>query len=91
MLETRAEWPHTREDIVRSLDSVWGLVAATNTQGNLMRLERSHQEPCQYTLTEYKGQDTTSTTSKLTFAHHRKALAVDTFACALGFSSASQP
>ncbi|MBK7838912.1 MAG: hypothetical protein IPJ49_14785 [Candidatus Obscuribacter sp.] len=54
---TRAQWPHTVDDIVKALDGVWGLCGAHGTNGNLYRLERSLHEPVIYTLTEYRGED----------------------------------
>lgn len=81
----RAQWPHTLDDIVRSLDGIWGLVGATDSAGNLLRLERSLHEPLVYIVTEYKGHDETDIVRKLTFDAHKKTEAINTFAQAIGF------
>ena len=87
MYITRPQWPHTVDDIRKSLDGVWGLVGATDTSGNLVRLERSLQEPWTYTLIEYKGQDETQVVSKQTYSSEQKDKAVGLFASKLGFSN----
>jgi hypothetical protein len=82
----RPQWPHTVEDIVKSLDGIWGLVGATSESGNLLRLERSLHEPLVYTLTEYEGQDEAKVVRKQTFPGEDKKAAVQEFARLLGFS-----
>ncbi|HEY9713311.1 MAG TPA: hypothetical protein V6C72_07565 [Chroococcales cyanobacterium] len=82
---TRAQWPHTIDDIVKSLDGIWGLVGAEGTNGNLFRLERSLHEPLQYTVTEYKGKEETEVLSKKTFEASERDSAVEQFAKAIGF------
>lgn len=82
----RPQWPHTVEDIVKSLDGIWGLVGATGDSGNLLRLERSLHEPLVYTLTEYEGQDESKVVRKQTFPGEEKKAAVQEFARLLGFS-----
>lgn len=86
MVTTRPQWPHTVDDIVKSLDGIWGLVGATDMNGNLIRLERSLQEPTTYTLTQYEGNDETRVLNKETFTPEKKAYAVRLFASKLGFS-----
>jgi hypothetical protein len=85
MLTTRAQWPHTIDDIRNSLDGIWGLVGATATNGNLMRLERSLHQPLIYTVTEYQGTDESKVVRKKTFSAEQKDEAVSEFACAIGF------
>lgn len=82
----RPQWPHTVDDIVKSLDGTWGLVGATGTSGNLLRLERSLHEPLEYTLTEYEGESEEKVLSKKTFAADDKKSAVQEFARLLGFA-----
>lgn len=82
---TRAQWPHTVEDIVNSLDGIWGLVGATNTNGNLLRLERSLHEPLIYTITEYRGNDESDVVSRESYEPARRDDAVNAFAQAIGF------
>lgn len=83
---TRPQWPHTVDDIIKSLDGIWGLVGATAVNGNLVRLERSLTEPFVYTLTEYEGNDENKVISKETFEKDQKGFAVGLFASKLGFS-----
>jgi hypothetical protein len=82
----RAQWPHTVEDILKSLDGVWGLVGATGENGNLYRLERSLHEPLVYTLSEYRGNEESEILKKETFDASAKDAAVKAFAKALGFT-----
>jgi len=82
---TRPQWPHTIDDIVNSLEGIWGLVGATGTAGNLLRLERSLHEPLVYTITEYKGNEESEIVAKTTFAADRRDEAVREFAKAIGF------
>lgn len=84
MVAIRAQWPHTVEDIVKSLDGIWGLVGATGVNGNLFRLERSLHEPLVYTLTEYEGNDESKVASKKTYSADRKQEAVAQFAQSIG-------
>ncbi len=86
-ITVRAQWPHTVEDIERSLDGVWGLVGATGTNGNLYRLERSLFEPVQFTVTEYNGSDESDIKEKRTFAGPQRQQAIQQFARAIGFES----
>jgi hypothetical protein len=86
MVLTRPQWPHTVDDIVKSLDGIWGLVGATDINGNLIRLERSLQEPTTYTLTQYQGQDEAKVVNKKTYSQQDKMQAVNLFASQLGFS-----
>jgi len=81
----RPQWPHTINDILKSLDGVWGLVGATSTEGNLMRLERSLSEPLSYTLTEYKGEDESAVIRQNVFEGSQKEAAVKEFARSIGF------
>ena len=85
MITQRAQWPHTIDDIVKSLDGVWGVVGATSTKGNLMRLERSLKEPTVYTLTEYEGNDESKVLDKVDFEKGQREEAVSRFARAIGF------
>ncbi|MFN8655359.1 MAG: hypothetical protein U0105_03390 [Candidatus Obscuribacterales bacterium] len=82
----RPQWPHTLEDIVKSLDGTWGLVGATGTDGNLLKLERSLNEPLVYTLTEYEGEDEAKVLRTRTFPGDQKKAAVQEFARLLGFA-----
>lgn len=86
-VETRAQWPHTVEDIVKSVDGVWGLVGATDVAGNLMRLERSLYEPLVYTVTEYNGNNELDIVKRATYTADRRDEAIKHFARAIGFSS----
>ena len=86
MFLSRPQWPHTVEDIVKSLDGVWGVVGATGTNGNLVRLERSLAEPLVYTLIEYEGETEERIARKTSYGADRKKDAVAEFASALGFA-----
>jgi hypothetical protein len=86
---TRAQWPHTVDDIRKSLDGVWGLVGATGENGNLYRLERSLTEPTTYRLTEYKGGDEEIVLNTQSYEAAQKAEAVKVFAQHLGFSESA--
>lgn len=85
MVTTRPQWPHTMEDIYKALDGVFGLVGATATNGNILRLERSFHEPVTYTLVEYEGDDEGKILREETFTADQKAFAVGEFATLLGF------
>ena len=85
MITTREQWPHTIADIVKSLDGTWGLVGATSVKGNLLRLERSLNEPTSYTLTEYKGEDESQVLRTKEYGADRKQEAIADFAKELGF------
>ena len=82
----RPQWPHTVEDITKSLEGVWGLVGATGTNGNLFRLERSLHEPLTYTLTEYKGNEEADIIRRDTFQPEARDEAIKQFAKAIGFT-----
>jgi hypothetical protein len=83
---TRPQWPHTVEDIVNSLDGIWGLVGATGSNGNLFRLERSLHQPLVYTLTEFKGNEEGEILRKRVYEANQKEAAVKDFALELGFN-----
>ena len=85
MLTTRPQWPHTIDDIKKSLDGIWGLVGATGTNGNLLRLERSLHQPLVYTLTEYEGSDENRIVRKQTYGAEQREDAIRDFASAIGF------
>jgi len=85
MLTTRSQWPHTIEDIRKSLDGIWGLVGATGTSGNLLRLERSLHQPLVYTVTEYEGDDEGKTVRKSVYTGEQKEEAINDFASSIGF------
>jgi hypothetical protein len=85
MVLTRPQWPHTLEDIVKALDGVWGIVGATSTTGNLLRLERSLNDPLSYTLVEYEGQDEQKVLKTTNYTDKEKFQAVGEFARLLGF------
>lgn len=85
MLTTRPQWPHTIDDIRKSLDGIWGLVGATGTNGNLLRLERSLHQPLIYTITEYEGSDESKVVRKQTYTADDKDESVKDFASAIGF------
>lgn len=85
MLTTRPQWPHTVDDIRKSLDGIWGLVGATGANGNLLRLERSLHQPLIYTVTEYEGTDESKIVNKKTYPADQKENAVNDFASAIGF------
>lgn len=82
----RPQWPHTVDDIIKSLDGVWGLVGATGENGNLYRLERSLHEPLIYTLSEFRGNEESEVLKKETFDSGAKDAAVKAFAKAIGFT-----
>ncbi len=82
---TRAQWPHTIDDILNSLDGIWGLVGATSTNGNLLRLERSLHEPLAYTITEYRGNDESDVVRRETYDGKQRDEAIELFAQAIGF------
>jgi len=84
MVTMRAQWPHTVDDIVKSLDGIWGLVGAEGSSGDLYRLERSLHEPLVYTLTEYQGGDESKVVRKQTYNAGDKDKAVADFAAAIG-------
>ncbi len=86
---SRAEWPHTIDDIRKSLDGVWGLVGAQGVNGNLFRLERSLKEPAHYKLTEYQGTREEQVLATQTYDEAHKEQAVQDFAHHLGFLSES--
>lgn len=85
MVVTRAQWPHTVDDILKSLDGVWGLVGATGMNGNLFRLERSLKEPTIYTVMEFKGADEETILASRTYQVNEKEQAVQDFAKQIGF------
>jgi hypothetical protein len=82
---SRAQWPHTVEDIHKALDGVWGLIGATGTSGNLFRLERSLHEPTFYTLTEYRETNESDVVRREEYGAADKQNAIDAFAKELGF------
>ena len=84
-LTIRAQWPHSMEDIHKSLDGIWGLVGATGTNGNLYRLERSLKEPLVFTVTEYNGADEADIKDKQIFQNEQRSEAIALFARAIGF------
>lgn len=84
MFTTRPQWPHTIDDVRKSLDGIWGLVGATGTNGNLLRLERSLHQPLIYTVTEYAGSDESKVIRKKTYNADEKEQAVSDFASAIG-------
>jgi hypothetical protein len=86
---TRAQWPHTVDDIRKALDGVWGVVGATGENGNLFRLERSLKEPIAYKLIEYKGTDEEVVLSSKVYEAAQKADAVKDFARVLGFAESA--
>jgi hypothetical protein len=88
MATNRPQWPHTVDDIYRSLDGIWGLVGATATNGNLMRLEKSLYEPLSFTVTEYESLDERKILRKTEYTGQQKNDAVRDFAIALGFNQA---
>jgi len=85
MIVTRAQWPHTMEDIYKALDGVWGLIGATGVNGNLYRLERSLHEPLLYTLTEYRLSDESDIVRREEYPEDEKQAAISNFAKAIGF------
>lgn len=82
----RPQWPHTVDDILKSLDGVWGLVGATGENGNLYRLERSLHEPLHFTVIEFRGNEESEVLNKETFDAGQKDAAVKSFAKAIGFT-----
>jgi hypothetical protein len=82
----RPQWPHTVDDIVKSLDGIWGLVGAAGVNGNLFRLERSLHQPLVYTLTEYKGSNESEVLSKHVYEANKRDEAIKEFAQKLGFN-----
>lgn len=86
MVTERPEWPHTIDDIFKSLDGVWGLVGATAVNGNLVRLERSLQPPVEYTFIEYEGSNESRVLRRQTYQSEEKEKAVNAFARLLGFT-----
>lgn len=86
MPTTRAQWPHTVNDITKALDGVWGVVGAFAVSGNMMRLERSLKAPLSYKFVEYNGSDESSPLRELTYTAEEKDKAVSEFARLLGFS-----
>ena len=84
-LTIRAQWPHSIEDIEKSLDGIWGLVGATSASGDLYRLERSLNEPYVFTVTEYNGVDEADIKNKQTFDAGKRSEAIALFAKAIGF------
>jgi hypothetical protein len=86
----RAQWPHTVDDIRRALDGVWGIVGATGTNGNLLRLERSLHEPLRFTLTEYRGAAEEIAISTKVYDAAQKEDALRDFSLKLGFDQESQ-
>ena len=87
MALTRPQWPHTVDDIVKALDGVWGVVGATSTTGNLLRLERSLKMPVTYVLIEYQGQNEAKPVRESKYDAEQKDVAVREFASLLGFDS----
>ncbi len=85
---TRAQWPHTLDDVTNSLDGIWGLVGANGTNGNLYRLERSLHEPLTYTLTEYRGQDESDVVRRQQHGPDQRDQAIKEFTRAIGFEIA---
>ncbi len=81
----RAQWPHSIEDIRKSLDGIWGLVGTTGVNGNLYRLERSLAEPVIYYVTEYNGADEADIKENNSFPLEEKEQAISFFARAIGF------
>jgi hypothetical protein len=86
---TRAQWPHTIEDIIKALDGVWGLIGANGVNGNLYRLEKSLHEPVVYTLTEYRGADESDIVRREEYSGDDRLTAINVFAVAIGFESKS--
>jgi len=82
---SRPKWPHTVDDIVNSLEGIWGLVGATGANGNLFRLERSLHQPLVYTLTEFKGNEENEVLSKRVYEAGQRDEAIKDFARELGF------
>jgi hypothetical protein len=74
------------DDIVNSLEGIWGLVGATGTNGNLFRLERSLHQPLVYTLTEFKGNEDSEVLQKRVYEANQRDQAIQDFARQLGFN-----
>jgi hypothetical protein len=85
MIITRAQWPHTIEDIHSALDGIWGLIGATGMNGNLYRLERSLHEPVLYTLTEYRLSDESDIVRREEYPEGERPAAISAFAKEIGF------
>ncbi|MBU6454290.1 MAG: hypothetical protein KGS72_21105 [Cyanobacteria bacterium REEB67] len=85
MMITRAQWPHTIQDIHKALDGVWGLIGANGTNGNLYRLERSLHEPTIYTVTEYRLNDESDIVRREEYGTGDKEKAISAFAKEIGF------
>jgi hypothetical protein len=85
MMTIRAQWPHSIDDVYKSLDGIWGLVGASGTNGNLYRLERSLKEPVNYTVTEYNGNDESDVIKKSSYTADKRDDAVKDFARSIGF------
>ena len=86
LFQQRAQWPHTIGDITKSLDGVWGVVGATDSNGNLHRLERSLKPPTTYKITEYKGEDESAIVAETHFEEAQRDDAVKQFAKSIGFA-----
>lgn len=86
LFQQRAQWPHTVGDITKSLDGVWGVVGATDSNGNLHRLERSLKPPTTYKITEYKGEDESAIEKETHFEEPQRDEAVKQFAKSIGFA-----
>jgi hypothetical protein len=85
MIVSRAQWPHTIDDISKAVDGVWGIIGAHGVNGNLYRLERSFHEPFIYTLTEYRLEDETDIVSREEYGSVDRQTVINKFAAALGF------
>ncbi len=81
----RAEWPHTIDDILKSLEGVWGVVGAKGINGNLYRIEKSLKEPFTYTVIQYEGESEVDIVSRQEFQSDQREAAVNMFAKAIGF------
>lgn len=84
----RPQWPHTVDDIIKSLDGIWGLVGATGANGNLFRLERSLHEPLTYTFTEYRGEDESDIVRRQLYGADQRDTVINEFAKEIGFQIA---
>ncbi|MBX9693606.1 MAG: hypothetical protein K2Z81_14555, partial [Cyanobacteria bacterium] len=80
MITIRAEWPHTIDDIVKSLEGVWGVVGAKGINGNLYRIERSLKEPITYTVIQYEGESEVDIVTRSEFQREQRDEAVNMFA-----------
>lgn len=85
MITERPQWPHTVADIEKALDGVWGLVGAVDSQGNLIRLEKSLQEPTHYILLRFAGQNEDQVVQRTQYQSENRQEAVRDFAGLLGF------